>query len=285
MHSWVQVKEQLSSKTIGNFQLRYGIFDLLQLLRKTREPLSSNLPSENRDNGIGSKRIEGTGRTAFIKKKKQLKQGGHSMSDFGRSDDRADLTFLKNARGEEIAFEVEKNGGALAVKAINAVTIDEYGYDTTLIEASQKIALSFDPLAPARDRKRAKLEKKKKNNIMPSIPPFLRDNIGRGADSFSYLKGMKKDDISDDDPDDEDMEGNNLFGFQQQQRSEVEWQIAFQEQLNRQKSLFFEVPRGCNGDRRRVPTEKTRNNSEGPDNVGVAESDVIWQDCLTNTQP
>lgn len=98
---------QLSSKLIGNIQLRPSIYDLLQKVRNTKgntntttnnnnangksaeqqqsqqsqqrqfhqQPITSNLPSENFALGIGSKRLAGTGRTAGIKEKKLLQQG------------------------------------------------------------------------------------------------------------------------------------------------------------------------------------------------------------------
>merc|ERR1711862_34295 len=135
-----RVSAQLSAKMIGNHQLRPGIYDLLQKVRaKGKGPLSNNLPSENRALGVGSKRLAGTGRTAGIKAKKLAQQAGinvsnassskviHRMLTMGENDHVVDgllsfhsqqegteLNFLKNARGEEIAFEVEKGGGARA---------------------------------------------------------------------------------------------------------------------------------------------------------------------------
>ena len=48
---------QLSAKSIGNQQLRPGIYDLLQKVRgKGKAPITSNLPSGNLCLGIGSKR-------------------------------------------------------------------------------------------------------------------------------------------------------------------------------------------------------------------------------------
>merc|ERR1711862_11162 len=132
-----RVSAQLSAKMIGNHQLRPGIYDLLQKVRaKGKRPLSNNLPSENRALGVGSKRLAGTGRTAGIKAKKLAQQAGinvsnassskviHRMLTMGENIDDGllfqgreegnELNFLKNARGEEIAFEVEKGGGARA---------------------------------------------------------------------------------------------------------------------------------------------------------------------------
>ena len=83
---------QLSAKTIGNHQLRPGIYDWLQKVRGGTgkpgatgtavthaklavAPITSNLPSENFALGIGSTRLAGTGRTAGIKALKMQKQG------------------------------------------------------------------------------------------------------------------------------------------------------------------------------------------------------------------
>jgi hypothetical protein len=80
--------------------------------------------------GRGSKRLAGTGRTAGIKARKLEQQGvaGSSLAaknilvgaasarkeGGGGDGNLSDLTFLKNALGNEIAFAVEKGGGARA---------------------------------------------------------------------------------------------------------------------------------------------------------------------------
>lgn len=110
-----RVKVQLSTKMIGKQQLRMGIYELLQKVRGgassqllLTEPLTSNLPSENRAVGLGTERIAGTGRTAHLKEKKRLhhlggvRENGNTMKQFGRTtrdlDD--DVIFLKNALGK-----------------------------------------------------------------------------------------------------------------------------------------------------------------------------------------
>jgi len=119
-----RVTVQLSGKVIGNQQLRAGIYDLLQKVRgKGKSPITSNLPSENFALGIGSKRLAGTGRTAGIKARKLEQQGMapsaivaryYLVGSDKRSAEGSDWTFLKNAMGNEIAFSVEKGGGARA---------------------------------------------------------------------------------------------------------------------------------------------------------------------------
>ena len=119
-----RVNVQFSSKFIGSHQLRAGIYDLLQKVRggKGKQPITSNLPSENFALGIGSKRLAGTGRTAGIKAKKLEQQGvAESAAQAktylvggGAGHRQEDLLFLKNALGHEVQFTVEKGGGARA---------------------------------------------------------------------------------------------------------------------------------------------------------------------------
>lgn len=118
MDNMRRVTVQLSGKMIGNTQLRPGIYDLLQKVRgKGKEPITSNLPSENYSLGIGSERLAGTGRTAGIRAKKLQQEGvaesataarNYLVGGGKRSAGGSDLTFLKNAMGNEIAFNVEK---------------------------------------------------------------------------------------------------------------------------------------------------------------------------------
>eukprot|EP00956_Cyclotella_meneghiniana_P011814 scaffold16626_cov66-Cyclotella_meneghiniana.AAC.7 len=133
MNNMRRVRVQLSGKvdmlSPQQSAMRKGIFDLLQKVRpaKGAEPITSNLPSENMSMGIGSSRIKGTGRTAGILMKKLVKQGivsadgsedgvagGASKQGGKRGSMNDDLTWLKNAMGQEIAFDLEKGGGARA---------------------------------------------------------------------------------------------------------------------------------------------------------------------------
>lgn len=118
---------QMTSKTIDNATLRPSIFDLVQKVRggghhphQHRDPVTSNLPSENFALDIGSKRLEGTGRTAGIKAKKLEQQGVAASAaqakkylvggPTGGNGDAHEL-FLKNALGHEVRFAVERGGG------------------------------------------------------------------------------------------------------------------------------------------------------------------------------
>ena len=136
MDNMRRVRVQLSGKvdmlSPQQSAMRKGIFDLLQKVRpaKGAEPITSNLPSENISMGIGSTRLKGTGRTAGILMKKLVKQGivsadgrddggagGGGKTNGGRGSSGSnedDLTWLKNAMGQEVAFDLEKGGGARA---------------------------------------------------------------------------------------------------------------------------------------------------------------------------
>jgi hypothetical protein len=82
------------------------------------------LPSENFALGLGSKRIAGTGRTTGIKAQKLEQQGLAGPANAARnilvggkegggcSAEGSEMTFLKNAMGNEFAFNVAKGGGA-----------------------------------------------------------------------------------------------------------------------------------------------------------------------------
>ena len=125
------MKVQLSGKTIGDKQLRLGVYDLLQKVRgKGKPPITSNLPSENFALGRGSQRLAGTGRTAGIKARKLEQQGVAGTAESARNilvgggavgerrgsgvGFQSDLTFLKNAMGEGVRFCIEKGGSARA---------------------------------------------------------------------------------------------------------------------------------------------------------------------------
>ena len=107
-----RVHVQLSGKMMATEHLRPSIYDLLQKVRvKGKEPLTSNLPSENFSLGIGSKRLAGTGRTAGIKAKKRAQLNPNTTTSTRIEDSEI---FLKNAMGQELQLTVEKGGGARA---------------------------------------------------------------------------------------------------------------------------------------------------------------------------
>ena len=197
-----RVRVQLSAKVDMQGQpLRQGIFDLLQKVRSTKgaEPITSNLPSENIAMGIGSKRIAGTGRTAGILLKKQQKQGILSAdgsfgveSGGGRGGDRRndydELTFLKNAIGQEIAFDLEKGGGARANLLATKGRIRNKLIDAAAMKVGMDLGLVARVVIEERERrlkkKREEKQKeeeaggKKKKHTLGAELYFLGDNLG-----------------------------------------------------------------------------------------------------------
>lgn len=186
-----RVKVQFSSKTVGNQQMRMGVYDLIQKVRiKGAGPLTSNLPSENRMMNMGSKRLEGTGRTAGVKLKKlQQKMGetGNVKKFLGGNTGSDDLTFLKNALGQQIAFEVEKGGGARA----NLLAKGGRSREKLLDAAAVRVGVDLDvvtSLAMQHKRRRQEEENedeasKQKKKAQNETLTFLKNNIGKNDES------------------------------------------------------------------------------------------------------
>ena len=284
MDNMRRVKVQLSSKVDMSSQpLRPGIFDLLQKVRSAKggvdgEPITSNLPSENISMGIGSKRIAGTGRTAGILLKKQQKQGivppsaDGSNNNLGlgpgggpggrRLNDEDDLTFLKNAIGQEIGFELEKGGGARANLLATKGRIRNKLVDAAAMKVGVDLGLVAQVIIDERERQKRKREetrkeleddggkKKKKKKSDQQELYFLQDSLGLDGAELSkeerekrrlgYLEG-EGNDLSDEEGDkkqpqesyfvsDETDELRNLpeddrrAAFQAQYKAEVERQ-------------------------------------------------------------
>jgi len=212
---------QLRTKMIGNMQLRPGIYDLIQTVRtktiKNQQPLTSNLPSENRMQGIGTERVKGTGRTAGIKSKKlkeQMKQqqqliqqdqvmagghvgpGGDAMGRFG-STDKNEVTSLRNALGQHIAFQIEKGGSARASLLAKGSSSAKKILDAAAIRVGTELDLVSE-LARRHKRQREIEEQldedSKKRKEMQSAKQlvFLRDNIGRSYENEEQRKARMK---------------------------------------------------------------------------------------------
>jgi len=257
-----RVHVQLSGKMIGNQVLRPGIYELLQKVRsKGSGPLTSNLPSENIALEIGSKRIAGTGRTASIRAKKLERQAAEAAARgegvgggpggavqrylSGNGEDDSDLNFLKNAMGQEVAFQLEKGGGARA--NLLAKSMSGQQRSKLLDAAASRVGIEVDPeteltLGRKRAREKAaalreglgdddddsdssdgaetngnKRTKKtsstgKKKKAATQTFDFLIDNIGRGvaAENDSERYGKIKEDDEDSNPDDSDDEDANF---------------------------------------------------------------------------
>jgi transcription initiation factor TFIIE subunit alpha len=206
-----RVNVQLSAKMIDNHQLRPGIYDLLQKVRggKGRGPLSSNLPSENILLGIGSKRIAGTGRTAGIKAKKLAQQGVVVSTDWAQAflvgaREGSDLTFLKNAFGQEIAFTVVKGGGARA----NLLATNRQRRQKLMDAAASRVGADLPIYALMQKRKREaeEMEREKKKNKTTNNAPksldFLKNNIGLTEHEVRMEEDRQRDIVLDDEVED-----------------------------------------------------------------------------------
>ena len=278
---------QCSAKFIGNYQMRPGIYDLLQKVRgKGKAPITSNLPSENFALGIGSKRLAGTGRTAGIKAKKLELQGvaqsaaqakNYLVGGESRQSGDEDLIFLKNAMGHEIQFSVEKGGGARA----QLLATKKRRLRKLMDAAASRVGVSL-PLyvrveeEEARKRKEAKeqekKEKKKGGKKEHQTLDFLYDNIGRVGLDISTNQNVNKveDEESEHEAEDGDAElvlcdetaelrelsdENRLASFQAQYKVEV----------GRQEQLITQTPVGGPGS----PSSRSTEDED------VA---VVWED-------
>lgn len=309
MDNMRRVKVQLSSKVDMSSQpLRPGIFDLLQKVRSAKggvddEPITSNLPSENISMGIGSKRIAGTGRTAGILLKKQQKQGivpsadGSNNLGLGpggghggrRRNDDDDLTFLKNAIGQEIGFELEKGGGARANLLATKGRIRNKLVDAAAMKVGVDLGLVAQVIIDERERQKRKREetkreledgggKKKKKKSEQQELYFLQDSLGLDGAELSkeerekrrlgYLEGDGND-LSDDDDEKQPQESYFVSDETDELRNlpEDDRRAAFQAQykaeVERQKKLL-----GIRSLDELVPVQYENDESD----------DVAWED-------
>lgn len=204
---------QLTGKSIGNNQLRAGIFDLLSKTRvgKGKSPISSNLPSENFALGIGSTRIEGTGRTMAMKVSKMQKEGLATSAEQareylvggGRRSNKhgpggADnLMFLKSAHGHEIQLIVERGAGSRAQvlarqklrknKLMDAAASRVGATLPIPIRVQQALKRKAEAAAAAA----AEADKNKRpKRIAASVPDFLFDSIGRADHERTVAEGI-----------------------------------------------------------------------------------------------
>ena len=275
-----RVRVQLSGKvdmmSPQQTLMRKGVFDLLQKVRpaKGAEPITSNLPSENITMGIGSTRVKGTGRTAGILMKKLVKQGivsadgsedggvdGAKRSgtgDSGTNED--DLTWLKNAFGQEVAFDLEKGGGARANLLATGGHLREKLVDAAAMKVGAELGLvgrvimeqKTSRIEAKKRRREENAEVKTKRKMVEF--DFLRDNLGFGWDISGRLSKDEKEkqrlgylgegNDSSDDSDEDQLESNYVTDETDTLRamSEHDRRAAFQAQykieFERQKKLM-----------------------------------------------
>ncbi|KAL3783911.1 hypothetical protein HJC23_007649 [Cyclotella cryptica] len=279
----VQLSGKVDASSLQQLPLRKGIFDLLQKVRPTRgaEPITSNLPSENIAMGIGSSRLKGTGRTAGNLLKKLVKKGivsadhgGTSAKEDGASgakrygprsghDNDDELTFLKNAMGQEIAFDLEKGGGARANLLATKGRIREKLVDAAAMKVGVDLGLvatvimeqKENRIAAKKRKREEKAEGKKKKKKVMELD-FLRDNLGFGWDaSGSLLSKEEKEkrrlgflggenDSSDEDEEEEQLESNYVTDETDELRNMNEhdrraaFQATYKVEFERQKKLM-----------------------------------------------
>jgi hypothetical protein len=291
-----RVNVQLSAKMIGNHQIRPGIYDLLQKVRggKGRGPLSSNLPSENILLGIGSKRIAGTGRTAGIRAKKLAQQGVVESKDSAQSylvgasregGGGSDLTFLKNAIGQEIAFTVVKGGGARA----NLLATNRQRRQKLMDAAASRVGadLPISALMHKRKRESEELEKAKKRsktstNNAPTTLDFLTNNLGLTEREAKMEEERQREIVLDDDDKDYDdqVDGKDGIiltdGIEELQaltdeERHAKFQALYKLEMERQrKVLNLEAEKGNDG--------LSLPQLTAEDATDVEDASVIWED-------
>ena len=290
-----RVNVQLSGKMIGNTQLRAGIYDLLQKVRgKGKSPITSNLPSENFAFGKGSKRLAGTGRTAGIKARKLEQQGvadsataAHNYLVGGgkRSAEGSDLTFLKNAMGNEIAFSVEKGGGARASLLATRTRRRRKLMDAAATRVGASVALDLR----IKERKRKKEEEEKKKAEEQGKQPknglisleFLNNNIGRMEFDVEMDRLRKKDlELGQTDSDMESKgkeasavivleEAEDLPHLEDEEARKIAFQAQYSKEMARQVQLLH--------------IDSDTNVLSSPPKVAAGDNSddrsVAWEDC------
>ena len=284
MDNMRRVNTQLSSKMVyigheQQQQLRPGIYDLLQLIRNKGNnsgALTSNLPTENRSMDIGSKRLEGTGRTAGIRWKKRKYLGGSTRTDEGEQD----LTFLKNAMGQQIALEVEKGGGARA----NLLATRGRRRRKLMDAAASRVGVALDAITQlSLELKQRKLKqqqedkenasKNRKSKKASMTLAFLHNNINRK--DYDLNNNLDDSDSESSDSDDDSSDGmyvdcnEEMIQLTEDERRTT-FQALYKNELARQQKLLFSSL-----------SPQHHKSTNGDDMNGKAtgdDHDIIWED-------
>jgi len=269
MENTRRVRVQMSGKHVGNRHLRRGIYDLIQTVRKVggSQPLTSNLPSENREMGIGSERWEGTGRTYGVRQKKKSQKANESSSnnnaDFVDNEtalkikkiknSNDDFTDLKNAMGQQLTFTLEKGGGA---RANLLATRGQRGREI-LDAAAIRIGVEPDLVSELfkqqkrkkeeeEQREAAEAENGKKKPKYETLH-FLKDNIGRNdkRDDTAGKDGghnPQKQYVDDEDTDNDEIgipvDSDDEFANMTDDERRVRFSAYYKKELMRQKRLL-----------------------------------------------
>jgi len=298
-----RVTVQLSGKMIGNQQLRAGVYDLLQKVRgKGKSPITSNLPSENFALGIGSKRLAGTGRTAGIKARKLEQQGvaasataarNYLVGGGKRSAEGSDLTFLKNAMGNEIAFSVEKGGGARANLLATRTRRRRKLMDAAATRVGVAIPLDMrikeqEKQKQLEKEQKEKAEKKNGDNGKqangggPSniALEFLNNNIGRQEldDEMARLRQLDMEQDEEETVEDESSTDNDVVVLDEtddtphlweEERRTTAFQALYKQEIARQTELLhIDGEQGV-----------AAGSSPVKQFMDVEESSIVWEDA------
>jgi len=267
-------------------------------------PLTSNLPSENRMMHIGSTRIEGTGRTAGVKLKKAKEKMEKANAAMGNTNSATnnqirkflsggsdDLTFLKNALGQQIAFEVEKGGGA---RANLLATGAGRSLEKLLDAASIRVGVELDivtSLAMMHKRKREEEEMnqdeaaKKRREAQNATLLFLRNNIGRNDDDDGADADLKNDyDSGEDDEDDACIviDAEDEWAEMKEDERRATFQAFYKKEKARLKALYVGDGGGAGGAAQSSQNGRAMQNGEDEDGIIIDPEDhtgaVAWED-------
>merc|ERR1712174_183711 len=140
------------------------------------------------------------------------------LLSFHSQQEGTELNFLKNARGEEIAFEVEKGGGARA----NLLATRNRRKSKLMDAAAARVGTTYN-----KKRKTEEDEPEKSTAILPGMPDFLFNNIGHTDNSDIYPSDHDVKCSSDE----EDNSSN-----EERQRA---FQLQYKMEVARQNALLF----------------------------------------------
>ncbi|GMH53685.1 hypothetical protein TrST_g10174 [Triparma strigata] len=214
-----RLKRQTSRKCFpggGQVVMRSGIMELLQKVRSSKIPLSSNRPSDNHARGRGSKRIEGTGKTAANKAKRD-KEGGMLGGGLKGKTVRDSVLYAKDAEGKDTEIV--------------------FGTSGALMGEEEGIGGGFDAvLKNAQKRDQDDFRKEAKN--LAREQKILGKKSGQTAEGLEHLNA---DDVREDEEDEEEARRRKRAKISGMEKTEDI--KSRQEELLREKELKEERDR------------------------------------------
>ena len=210
--------------------------------------------------------MAGTGRTAGIKIKKLQQQGVAESSSAAkdllvsggkRSAEGSDLTFLKNAMGNEIAFSIEKGSANRAIKLAGNTLLRRKLMDAAATRVGTSIPLDMR----IKEKEKRKLEEEQKRNAENSNKrqktgssntplTFLNNNIGRQDLDLEMerLRQMDMEQAGDDGDVENDQHKSGAIVLEdieetpilfEEQTRKAKFNALFQKEAQRQSSLLI----------------------------------------------